>query len=81
MFSRTKQSDDVANRCRNIVSAIDNLLVQLGHGECCSNFYFRLNVAREVFEHEMIWHKSQSRLEREFDQKDLFNGNNSGHSH
>lgn len=48
-----------ANRCRNIISALENLLTQIGAGWCQSEFVQRIKGAREVYEVEMDWHLGQ----------------------
>jgi len=48
-----------ANRCRNIVAALENLLTQIGDGWCQSEFVQRLKAAKEVYEYEMQWHLGQ----------------------
>lgn len=51
---------DVANRYRNILAAIENLLTQLGSNARSDEFYRRLEAARDVYRHEMVWHRHQS---------------------
>ena len=48
-----------ANRCRNIVAALENLLVQIGTGWCQSEFILRIKSAKEVYESELDWHLCQ----------------------
>jgi hypothetical protein len=48
--------NDIANRYRNIVAAIDNLLLQLGDQASEANFYEKLITMREVYAHEWLWH-------------------------
>jgi len=48
-----------ANRCRNIIAALSNLLTQIGEGWCQTEFIQRLTAAKEVYEYEMAWHLSQ----------------------
>lgn len=45
-----------ANRCRNIIAALENLLNQIGTGWCQSEFIQRLKGAKEVYEVEMDFH-------------------------
>lgn len=45
-----------ANRCRNIIAALENLLNQMGTGWTQSEFIQRLKAAKEVYESEMDWH-------------------------
>lgn len=48
-----------ANRCRNIIAALENLLNQMETGWCQSEFIQRLKAAKEVYEVEMDWHLGQ----------------------
>ncbi len=48
-----------ANRSRNIVAALENLLTQIGDGWCHSEFVLRLKAAKEVYEGELDWHLGQ----------------------
>lgn len=48
-----------ANRCRNIIAALENLVTQIGTGWCQSEFVLRLTAAKEVYEGEMDWHLGQ----------------------
>lgn len=48
-----------ANRCRNVVAAVENLLTQLDEGWCQADFIQRLKVAKEIYEYEMMWHQAQ----------------------
>ena len=48
-----------ANRSRNIVAALENLLTQIGDGWCQSEFVLRLRAAKEVYEGELDWHLGQ----------------------
>jgi hypothetical protein len=47
------------NRSRNIIAALENLLVQLGSGWCQSEFILKVKAAKEVYESEMDWHMHQ----------------------
>jgi hypothetical protein len=53
----------MANRYRNIVSALENLLVQLGTDANREAFFFRIQAAKEVYQHEMMWHINQDGIE------------------
>lgn len=59
MTPHTEKFNDTANRYRNIVAAIDNLLAQLGQNAKRDEFYLRLEVARDVYQHEMVWHRHE----------------------
>lgn len=45
-----------ANRCRNIIAALENLLNQLGEGWCQTEFLLKIHTAKEIYENEMAWH-------------------------
>ena len=49
-----------ANRCRNIIAGLENLLAQIGVGWCSTEFIQRLQAAKEVYEFEMVYHRSQA---------------------
>lgn len=51
---------DMANRYRNIVAAIENLLTQLRQNARRDEFYLRLEAARDVYRHEMAWHRYEA---------------------
>lgn len=60
MSSHKEEWSDTANRYRNIFTAIDNLLTQLGTNAQSDELYRRLEYARDVYRHEMLWHRYQS---------------------
>ncbi len=60
MTSHTEKWGVAANRCRNIVAALENLLAQLGSDARSDDFYRRLEAARDVYRHEMVWHRHQA---------------------
>lgn len=69
--------NDEANRYRNIVAALDNLIVQLGPNATMTDFNVRLRAARDVYEHEMVWHITRPALQPDPRERDLFDGHHS----
>lgn len=57
------QHSDISNRYRNIVAALENLLTQLGCNACTDVFCQSLRVTKDVYQHEMKWHRAASGLQ------------------
>ena len=51
-----------ANRCRNLVIALENVLVQIGIDAASSNLAVKLTAVKEAYETEMTWHARQAGL-------------------
>ena len=64
MITQQIEANDMANRYRNIVSALENLLTQLGSDASREAFFFRIQAAKEIYQHEMMWHINQDGIER-----------------
>jgi len=60
MMTHTEKWGDAANRYKNIVAALENLLTQLGPNARSDDFYQRIEAARAVYRHEMVWHRYQN---------------------
>lgn len=60
MMTHSEEWDDPANRYRNIVDALENLLRQLRQNARSDEFYLRLEAARDVYRHEMLWHRYEA---------------------
>jgi hypothetical protein len=56
---RIEHHEFAINRCRNIISAIENLSTQMGMDSASIEFARRLEIAKEVYQSEMKWHLSQ----------------------
>lgn len=48
---------ETANRYRNIIAAIDNLLIQLAHKENSSLFQENLKIIKDIYVSEMEFQK------------------------